>query len=73
MEGVQTLIIDALRFKPLHHSHMTVDEAIALARRVKAQKTYFVHMNHDMGLHKDVNKILPRNFMLAYDGLQIEV
>ena len=34
--------------------------------------TYFTHMSHDMGLHDEINKILPDNIQLAYDQLTIE-
>jgi len=30
-------------------------------------------MSHDMGLHAVVNKLLPKNVQLAFDGLEIEV
>jgi hypothetical protein len=29
-------------------------------------------MSHDMGLHDDINEILPKNVQLAYDQLIIE-
>lgn len=73
LDGVETLVVNALRYEPLHHSHMTIDEAIAFARQIGAKQTYFVHMNHHVGLHAEVNESLPEGFQLAYDGLQIEV
>ncbi len=74
LEGVETLVVNALRFKPLHYSHMTVDEAIAFSRKIGVRHTYLVHMSHDVGLHKVVNnEILPEGFEWAYDGLQIDV
>ncbi len=73
LEGVDTLVVNALRYQPQHHSHMTVDEAVAFAKRIGAHRTYFVHMNHDVGFHEEVNKRLPAGMQLAYDGLQIDV
>lgn len=73
LKGVETLVVNALRFKPDHHSHMTVDEAVAFARKVGARHTFFTHMCHDIGLHDEVNQILPDNFELAYDGEVKEV
>lgn len=73
LEGVDTLVVNALRYQPQHHSHMTVDEAVAFAKCIGAHRTYFVHMNHDVGFHEEVNKQLPAGMQLAYDGLQIDV
>ena len=73
LEGVDTLVVNALRYQPQHHSHMTVDEAVAFAKHIGAHRTYFVHMNHDVGFHEEVNKKLPAGMQLAYDGLQIDV
>lgn len=73
LEGVDTLVVNALRYQPQHHSHMTIDEAVAFAKRIGAHRTYFVHMNHDVGFHEEVNKWLPAGMQLAYDGLQIDV
>jgi phosphoribosyl 1,2-cyclic phosphate phosphodiesterase len=39
---------------------------------VKPQKTYFTHISHKLGLHRDVSLELPENVWLAYDGLRIE-
>ncbi len=71
--GVKTLVVNALRYKPQHHSHMTVAETIEFSNRVGAKQTYLVHMSHGIGLHHDVNLQLPDGIQLAYDGLQIEV
>ena len=73
LKGVKTLVVNALRFEPLHHSHLCVDEAVAFARRVGAQMTYFTHICHDMGLHADVCEALPEGITLAYDNLKIEI
>ena len=73
LDGVETLVVNALRYEPVHHSHMTVDEAIAFSCKVGAKRTYFIHMSHDIGFHAEINKQLPEGFSLAYDGLQIEV
>ena len=73
LSGVKTLVVNALRYEPQHHSHMTVAEAIEFTNRVGAKQTYLVHMSHGIGLHHDVNLQLPDGIQLAYDGLQIEV
>lgn len=73
LSGVKTLVVNALRYEPQHHSHMTVAEAIEFSNRVGAKQTYLVHMSHGIGLHHDVNLRLSDGIQLAYDGLQIEV
>lgn len=73
LSGVKTLVVNALRYEPQHHSHMTVAETIEFSNRVGAKQTYLVHMSHGIGLHHDVNLRLPDGIQLAYDGLQIEV
>ncbi|WP_279055178.1 MBL fold metallo-hydrolase [Hoylesella timonensis] len=73
LSGIKTLVVNALRYEPQHHSHMTLAEAIEFSNRVGAKQTYLVHMSHGIGLHHDVNLQLPDDIQLAYDGLQIEV
>ena len=68
LQGVDTLLVNALRFDKPHHSHQLVDDAIAFARRIGARRTLLTHMCHDVGLHAEVNKKLPQGVELAYDG-----
>lgn len=71
-KGVKILVVNALRFTPDHHSHLTVDEALAFAAKTGAEQTFFTHMGHDIGLHEEVNKQLPPNVQLAYDGQVVD-
>lgn len=68
LAGVDTLVVNALRFDRPHHSHQLVDDAVAFARRVGARHTLLTHMCHDIGKHEEVNKRLPEGVELAYDG-----
>ena len=72
IKGSKILVINALQIDP-HPSHMTLDEAITLAKEIKAEKTYFTHLSHKMGTHKKVSVLLPENIEIAYDGLKIEI
>lgn len=72
LEGVEYLIIEALQ-KRKHYSHITLDEAIAVARHLRPKKTWFTHCSHSMGLYETVNAELPEGMALAYDGLKFEV
>lgn len=66
------LVLNALRHEP-HISHFTLSEAINMAKEVKAERTYFTHISHQLGLHKDVEEELPENMFLAYDGLRLDI
>jgi phosphoribosyl 1,2-cyclic phosphate phosphodiesterase len=70
LEGLEVLVIDALRHRP-HPTHFTLDEAIAASRRIGARRTYFTHMCHDLG-HAETSARLPAGMELAYDGLMVE-
>lgn len=72
LEGIDTLIIDALRFES-HPTHWSVSEAMQAVMRLKPRKTYFTHMSHDIGLHAETNPTLADDVELAYDGLGIIV
>jgi phosphoribosyl 1,2-cyclic phosphate phosphodiesterase len=71
LDGVRTLIIDALRRRP-HSTHFSVDEAAAAAARIGAERVYFTHISHDLG-HAETCASLPPGVQLAYDGQVIEI
>jgi len=71
VEGVETLVIDALREKK-HTTHFNVDEALDAVRRIGPRRAYFTHMSHDLG-HAATNARLPAGVELAYDGLVLDV
>jgi len=66
--GSEVVVINALR-KEKHPSHFSLDEAIALIARWKPKMAYLTHISHQLGKHADVEKELPGNIRLAYDGL----
>lgn len=68
--GLDMLVISALRHKD-HISHQTLDEALLLAQKIGAKRTYFTHMSHEIGLHWVVNENLPEGFCLARDGMEV--
>lgn len=72
LKGVDTLVVNALRFDKPHHSHQLVDDAVAFARRVGAKRTLLTHVCHDIGLHDAANHRLPAGVELAYDGQVLE-
>ena len=72
LKGTKILVLDALR-KKKHISHFTLDEAIAVANEIHPQKTYFTHISHQLGLHREVEASLHPNMHLAFDGLKLSV
>lgn len=73
LDGVELLVVNALRYTPDHHSHQNVDDAIEFSKKVGAIQTYFIHVNHDIGLHDEVCEKLPDGVDLAYDGLVVYI
>jgi phosphoribosyl 1,2-cyclic phosphate phosphodiesterase len=71
LDGVRTLVLDALRERP-HSTHFSVPEAVAAAARIGAERTYFTHISHDLS-HAETNARLPPGVELAYDGLVLEI
>lgn len=69
LEGLDVLVLDALRHKP-HPTHFSLGEAVEVARRLKPKRTFFTHMSHDLE-HQATCASLPEGMELAYDGLRI--
>jgi phosphoribosyl 1,2-cyclic phosphate phosphodiesterase len=72
IKGSEVIVINALR-RNEHISHFTFQEAIDLANELKAKKTYFTHISHQLGLHQEVSLELPSHIELAYDGLTFKI
>ncbi len=70
VKGTKILVINALQHEE-HVSHFTLQEAIDFAQKIGAEMTYLTHISHNLGLHEEVEKELPKNIKLAYDGLSI--
>lgn len=70
VRGTKILVVNALQHEQ-HISHFTLQEAIDFAQKIGAETTYFTHISHNLGLHEEVEKELPENIKLAYDGLTI--
>lgn len=70
LKGVKLLVVNALRMDG-HHSHQSLPEALRFIGELKPERAYLIHMSHQIGLHAEVEKMLPPHVHLAYDGLQI--
>lgn len=69
--GVKVLVINAL-FRTEHPTHFSISEAIAVAHRIGAERTYLTHLTHD-NFHADLEAELPRGIAPAFDGLNIRI
>lgn len=69
LEGLDTLVIDALRDEP-HPTHFSIGQALEVARRVRPKRTYLTHLSHTLD-YTATNARLPPDVRLAYDGLRI--
>ena len=67
IEGCETLILDALRPGRTHGSHLTIEEAVELAKEIRAQRTLFTDMTHDIE-HEAVNAELAKLQRLQRSG-----
>ncbi|OEK08693.1 MBL fold metallo-hydrolase [Flavivirga aquatica] len=72
LKGVKVLVVNALRMKE-HRSHFNLEEALQFINKVNPDMAYLTHISHLLGFHEEVEKMLPKNVFLAYDGLQIIV
>ena len=71
LEGLDVLILDALRHKP-HPTHSNLEQSLALVERLKPRQALFTHIAHELG-HEETNALLPPHVRLAYDGQRVEL
>lgn len=70
LKNLDTLVVNCLRITE-HHAHLNLEEALQLVEELNPKRTYFTHISHLLGFHDEVEKALPENVFLAYDGLTI--
>jgi len=70
--GSEILVLNALR-REHHISHFSLGEALEVIRELKPKKTYLTHISHQLGKQVDVEKELPSDVRLAYDGLKLTI
>lgn len=72
VKGTKILVVNALH-RSEHISHFNLDEALAFIAEIKPQKAYLTHISHLFGKHQEIEKELPPNVFLAYDGMTLEI
>ena len=69
--GVDALALDGLRPTP-HPSHLSIAEAIEVARDIGAPATWLTHLTHHTD-HGPAEAELPEGVRFAYDGLRLRL
>lgn len=72
LEDLDTLIINGLRERE-HFAHLSIPEALDLIEELKPEHAYLTHLNHEAGLHTELEERLPSNVHPAYDGMSFTV
>lgn len=72
MRGAKLMVLDGLRWKPEHPTHMTIPEAVEVANELDIPQTYLCHMNSYVN-HEESNQRLPAHVRLAYDQLTLTI
>jgi len=70
LKGVNQLVLSALRLET-SQLHLSLDQAVAFARKVGAKSTRLTHLSHFLD-HEETNRSLPPDIQLGYDGLNIQ-
>jgi phosphoribosyl 1,2-cyclic phosphate phosphodiesterase len=71
LRGVRVLVINALWWRA-HPTHLSIDDAIAVAQAVGAPQTFLTHLTHETG-HAELAAQLPAGIAPGYDGLTVEM
>jgi phosphoribosyl 1,2-cyclic phosphate phosphodiesterase len=72
LTGARVLVINAL-FRTEHPTHLSIPEALEVARRVGASRTYLTHLTHE-NFHADLEaELVPRGITPAFDGLTVRI
>lgn len=70
VKGTRQLVLSALHQRE-HHSHLNLQQALALIEQIGPERACLTHISHRMGRHETVQKALPENVVLGYDGVKI--
>jgi phosphoribosyl 1,2-cyclic phosphate phosphodiesterase len=70
LEGLDTWIIDGLRYKP-HPTHFSVDEALAWIEKMRPRRAVITNLHTDLD-YDELKRRLPETVTPAYDGMRVE-
>ncbi len=72
LQGLDTLIINALRKKE-HHSHFTLEEALREIKKIQPRQAYLSHISHLMGLTAEWAQLLPEAVLPFNDNMVLDL
>jgi phosphoribosyl 1,2-cyclic phosphate phosphodiesterase len=72
LSGVRVLVLNALWHGNPHPTHFNVEEAVAAAREIGAERTFLTHLTHRLR-HDSLAAALPPDIQPAWDGLDISI
>jgi len=70
LKDLDVLIINALREKE-HIAHQNLQQALLNIEKINPKRAYLTHVCHQFGLHSVMERNLPENVFIAFDGLVI--
>lgn len=70
LKGLEHFVINTVRFGK-HISHFSLEEAVAVAKKVGARHSWITHLSHQLPCYTDLSAELPDGILPAYDGLTI--
>ncbi|MFV0247395.1 MAG: MBL fold metallo-hydrolase [Tenacibaculum sp.] len=68
LKNLEVLSVTGLRKEP-HDNHFNIEEALSFIKKINPKKAYLSHISELLGFHEEVEKELPKNVFLAFDGL----
>jgi len=71
LEGLEVLIIDALRYRP-HPTHFSINQALEALQRIAPRRAFLTHLCHNVE-HRILSHQLPEGVEPAFDGMEIEL
>jgi len=72
IKNSKVLVINALREKE-HVSHYNFEGALEVIKKVQPEKAFLTHISHKFYKQVEIEKKLPPNVYVAYDGLKITI
>ena len=71
LRNLNYLIIDCLRLKK-HPTHFNLEESLYVHKSLKPKKTILTNLHSDLDYNR-LLKVLPKDVIVAYDGLKINL
>lgn len=71
IRNVDCVVLNALRHTP-HFAHFSVNQAVEQIGKIQPRQAFLTHISHQLD-HEEVERSLPPQVRLAYDGLTLEL